>query len=164
MARKRKLDVGHRVGKWTILEYPCKSKKVLVKCDCGFTAWRHVANFYAGKTSSCRQCLKGDPVLQTFCAIRNHALRRGREWGLEFNDWVKISSQDCRYCGQAPSNVLAVYGHTYSGIDRVDSSKGYHIENCVPCCKICNRAKSDMGKDDFYSWVRRVYERSEQVV
>ena len=45
-----------------------------------------------------------------------------------------------------------------NGIDRVDSSKGYTLENSVPCCKYCNIAKHTMTSTEFYAWVRRVYE------
>jgi len=36
------------------------------------------------------------------------------------------------------------------------ATKGYTKKNCVSCCKICNRAKSGMGFDDFMSWIRRL--------
>ena len=41
------------------------------------------------------------------------------------------------------------------GIDRVDSNKGYTLENCVSACKICNFFKNDMTLEDFYEWVQR---------
>ena len=45
-----------------------------------------------------------------------------------------------------------------NGIDRVDSGKGYVINNVVPCCKYCNIAKGEMSREDFLKWVKRVYE------
>lgn len=45
-----------------------------------------------------------------------------------------------------------------NGIDRVDSNIGYTKDNSVPCCKYCNFAKHTMSEDDFYVWVKRVYE------
>jgi hypothetical protein len=47
--------------------------------------------------------------------------------------------------------------YAYNGIDRVDNFKGYEIDNCVPCCYICNYAKRDMSKDQFLAWVKRIY-------
>lgn len=35
------------------------------------------------------------------------------------------------------------------GIDRVDNNKGYTVQNCVPCCGICNTMKMDMTKESF---------------
>ena len=43
-------------------------------------------------------------------------------------------------------------------IDRVDSDRGYTKENSVTCCKYCNFAKHTMSEDDFYKWIRKVYE------
>jgi hypothetical protein len=32
----------------------------------------------------------------------------------------------------------------FTGIDRADSRKGYQPGNCIPCCRECNRIKSDL--------------------
>jgi hypothetical protein len=40
----------------------------------------------------------------------------------------------------------------------VDNTKGYTKENCVPCCKICNRLKSDLTKEEFEEYQKRVKE------
>jgi hypothetical protein len=42
--------------------------------------------------------------------------------------------KSCYYCNY--SNEKEVLG-----IDRLDSTKGYLLENCVPACKLCNRMK-----------------------
>ena len=50
------------------------------------------------------------------------------------------------------------YTISVNGIDRLDSSKGYTIDNCVSCCSVCNTAKLEMDVDDFKEWVVRVYD------
>ena len=35
------------------------------------------------------------------------------------------------------------------GSDRVDNSKGYTMENSVPCCKFCNLGKSVCDVQEF---------------
>jgi hypothetical protein len=45
-----------------------------------------------------------------------------------------------------------------NGIDRIDSKKGYTKENSASCCKYCNIAKHTMMEDEFFKWVKRVYE------
>ncbi|HEC67150.1 MAG TPA: hypothetical protein ENI23_17875 [bacterium] len=42
------------------------------------------------------------------------------------------------------------------GLDRVDNKKGYELENCVPCCKICNSMKMTMDKDEFLKHIKRI--------
>lgn len=43
-----------------------------------------------------------------------------------------------------------------NGIDRIDSSKGYSIDNCVPCCTMCNRMKLDYKLSDFINHVHKI--------
>ena len=51
----------------------------------------------------------------------------------------------CYYCGE----TLIWNKHSKNGmsgpynLDRMDPLKGYSIENCVPCCGLCNYTKSD---------------------
>ena len=44
-----------------------------------------------------------------------------------------------------------------NGIDRLDSSKGYTINNCVPCCSKCNLMKSNFKKEDFLQHISKIY-------
>jgi 5-methylcytosine-specific restriction endonuclease McrA len=41
-------------------------------------------------------------------------------------------------------------------LDRADSTLGYIPTNVVPCCKVCNRAKSDMTRSDFQAWLSQL--------
>lgn len=40
----------------------------------------------------------------------------------------------------------------------------YAIENLVPCCKVCNRAKGKMHRDDFLDWINQVYECQNELI
>lgn len=66
----------------------------------------------------------------------------------EYENLLKLG---CHYCGK---NVLEENG---TCLDRVDSNSGYVLHNVVPCCKICNRAKSDMDFVNFIDWVKKAY-------
>lgn len=48
----------------------------------------------------------------------------------------------------------------FTGIDRVDNTRGYDPDNVVPCCRVCNRAKDVRTKDEFLSWAKRVVDHS----
>ena len=61
-------------------------------------------------------------------------------------------AKECYYCGKPKSNCLKTKLHNnfyYSGIDRIDNSKGYTLDNCVSCCMDCNKAKLAMNREDF---------------
>ena len=68
---------------------------------------------------------------------------------------------NCFYCNSTPNNVKKTKnsingGLVYSGIDRIDNTKHYTKENSVPCCKICNYAKSNMNLLEFHEWAVRI--------
>ena len=46
--------------------------------------------------------------------------------------------------------------YLYNGIDRKDNYKGYVIDNCLPCCTICNKSKRDLDYLIFTKWIERV--------
>jgi len=71
-----------------------------------------------------------------------NAEQRGLSWELSIDQVGMLYKQPCHYCGDIPNGKL-------NGIDRQDSSIGYIIENCVPCCPTCNYAKWQMAPDEF---------------
>ena len=106
----------------------------------------------------------------------SHLKRRNRAKGfgertISFDIFSKLSKSPCKYCGLEHSRKIEdrlneskkqkrLSDHVLrcNGIDRIDSSKGYTVENSVACCKYCNTAKNTMTENEFYEWVRRVYE------
>jgi hypothetical protein len=76
------------------------------------------------------------------------AAKKNRDFNLSINDFEILAQGNCNYCGVEPIKEYKVCysktGETYkcNGIDRVDSSKGYTLENCVSCCTKCNIAKN----------------------
>jgi hypothetical protein len=54
----------------------------------------------------------------------------------------KIVKEPCYYC-----DVIQDRG--FNGIDRMASSIGYIIDNCVSCCKTCNYMKCSLSVDVF---------------
>ena len=41
-----------------------------------------------------------------------------------------------------------------NGIDRINSDKGYTIDNCVPCCAQCNHMKLDYTTEEFLTKIK----------
>lgn len=57
---------------------------------------------------------------------------------LDFISFKTMLNRGCFYC---EGTLLDNTGYN---IDRKNNNLGYEIENCVPCCSICNRIKSDI--------------------
>lgn len=96
--------------------------------------------------------------------------KRGYETLLTFDEYCDLVTKPCHYCNYNNEKEAI-------GIDRVNNSLHYTKENCVPCCKICNRikhiyhplffiekakiiSKTDEVSEDFYDKWQIYYTRS----
>lgn len=61
----------------------------------------------------------------------------------------QFKQSTCFYCNHSDLIINL-------GIDRIDSNKSYYIENCVPCCSMCNYMKKDLIQEDFVRHVRKI--------
>jgi len=59
----------------------------------------------------------------------------------------KIISKPCYYCGEQEK---------LRGLDRVNSAKGYFLNNVVSCCLRCNRMKSYFPQQDFLNHCKKI--------
>ena len=83
---------------------------------------------------------------------------------MSIDDFNTLIHQNCFYCGKQPEELKSLKRHNktnkpvlVNGIDRIDSSLGYSKENCIPCCAMCNRMKSNYSLSDFYNHISRIY-------
>lgn len=182
MGRKRINYIGQRKGVVEIIGLPpiqFNRSYVELKCDCGRSFKTTQSNFQKGKYTICT-CYK--PIGNTtrgyahHCALpigessfnsvyteyKSGAKSRGFIFNLTKDDVRKLTKQNCHYCNIEPCRIqrgksIKEDVYVYNGIDRVYSSKGYELWNCVPCCTQCNKAKLTYSHDEFISWVRRIY-------
>jgi hypothetical protein len=141
-------------------------------CDCGNTIITSGVNIRKGGTKSCG-CLRREnnafmkpfgvsarnAILRTY---KKDAVKRGMTWSLSDAQFDSLTKGLCHYCGAEPTNKYTPSKQhrmnglfSYNGIDRKDNASGYTEENCVSCCKHCNRAKRAMSYNDFISWLTR---------
>jgi hypothetical protein len=155
---RRKFYEGYRQGLWTIVKLEHKNKKALLRCDCGYEGWKFLSNLSSHNSQGCRNCMLQSPEHKTYLMVLRTASRRSIKWNISENDWIKLATQNCYYCESKPKNIIKEYGFFYNGLDRIDPSIGYDLTNVVTCCKICNRAKSDLSQEEFYEWIKEAYE------
>ena len=141
----------------------------LCRCDCGNEVTIAGSELAKGPRG-CRQgCFKRKPVVAARNIVRTSyrksARKRGLAWELTDEDFERLTSLGCFYCGQPPSSVQRPLRASYeggdfvfNGLDRVDNDLGYTLENIVPCCEICNKAKRDLSFDAFTAWIARLTE------
>jgi hypothetical protein len=171
---------GKKFGRLTVLSFDHVSKNRgsywKCKCDCGNISIPQGRCLRLGQTKSCG-CYQKEQAKERnrikigeasfnrlFRVYKRNAKNRELEFSLTKNKFIILTTENCFYCGCAPNTMVFADNsngnYVYNGIDRVDNSKGYTDDNCVPCCKICNKAKLKMTKDDFLSWITKVYKHS----
>lgn len=160
----------------------------LCLCECGNEKVVVSDNLSSGKSNSCgclkaeflsrrgnQYGLYSDREEALLKVQYSHLKRRDKKKGfidtMGFDYFRLLSKSPCKYCGLEYSKEIEdrlneskkqkrLSDHILkcNGIDRVDSSKGYTKDNSVACCKYCNTAKNTMTEDEFYNWIKRVYE------
>lgn len=160
----------------------------LCLCDCGNEKVVVSDNLSSGKSNSCgclkteflaqkgnQYGIYEDREKALLKVQYSHLKRRNKNKG--FSDTISLevfsilSKSPCKYCGIEYSKEiedrlneskkqkrLSEHILRCNGIDRIDSSKGYTVENSVSCCKHCNTAKNTMSEIDFLKWIKRVYD------
>ena len=64
-------------------------------------------------------------------------------------DFMEMVVNECYYCG-----IIQEKG--FNGIDRLDSSEGYIMSNCVSCCQMCNYMKGCLGPTIFTNRIEHI--------
>ncbi len=166
-----KLTVVERTENWSNKAKTCIFSVWICQCECGNLKKVNGTSLTQGRTVSCG-CIKketkyaeGSSFGRLFDSYKSNAKRRGIPFELTDRQFLELISMPCHYTGRAPYRK---YAHkrrdgktpdafTYNGIDRIDPSKGYTVDNCVACCFEVNRAKSDMSKDDFLKMIDDIH-------
>lgn len=163
-------------NRWTVLSFFDVNNNGMAiwtcQCSCGTIRNVYARALISGSSKSCG-CLRIER-LREVCAheygksaakcvysyYKRSAKQRKYQFCLSFQRFLRICSQNCFYCGVKPQHVTIKKNtngpYIHNGIDRINNKLGYIDSNVVPCCKVCNRAKSDMTLKEFNIWRQRV--------
>lgn len=165
------LDIaGKRFGRLRAIEFVGRAKNNtfwLCQCDCGSTSKIRLSGLTTGNTKSCG-CLKSE-LASKRVKLTNYNRRRFKEnanylgpkygyyvrnaklrhivWNITPEEFEKLVSQNCRYCGSSDK----------IGVDRVNTNLPYEVANSAPCCTACNQAKNDRSVNQFADWIITAY-------
>lgn len=146
----------------------------LCKCDCGKVIETVGYNLSTGTCKSCgcyakeQQTKSGklrarDLFAASFSRILSSYKKRAKKLNINFdlNEelFKKLILSKCYYCGKEFSNLGSsrVNGQLkHNGIDRIDNTKGYTVDNSVACCKMCNKMKNNLSLNEFYIHIKRI--------
>ena len=118
---------------------------------------------------------QGTYLSNNYVGYRDDAESRGYTWDISKSEFLVFALGDCHYCGAEPKPVIHTRikkrkeskkrkAHTniarratgYSGLDRIDNSKGYYADNVVSCCRLCNSGKHEGTMEEYIERCIRV--------
>lgn len=94
-----------------------------------------------------RERKRKDPAYQ-YRRIQRGAKTRGIDFALTYEEYETIWNKPCFYSDDEAT-----------GLDRIDSDKGYTIDNVVPCCAFCNYAKGTHTQAEFMEQISKIYRK-----
>lgn len=146
-----------------------------VQCDCGKEFKTTASYLRSGKIHRCVGCAmidreKNRNYVSELEQLYNHRIvLRAKVSNIENNlnleEYSKLVIKDCFYCGAKPIESSKFNRSKYikknpikiNGLDRIDSTKEYSKENCIPCCKNCNTMKMDISFEEFLNNIKSIY-------
>lgn len=78
------------------------------------------------------------------------SIKRNLQFTIDIDNFDRLVNSHCYYCNTYDESKVI-------GLDRVDSSKHYTLENVVPCCGTCNMMKGNLSKEDFLNRISQIY-------
>jgi hypothetical protein len=116
----------------------------------------------SGKVSYCIDCQRYLTLSSNAKKVRSNGEAPGVDFDIDsFRTWVRSQDRRCSICQLPESQVGALQlktsvGYTVAvlGIDRVDNTRGYALDNIQLCCFACNKAKGNVfNTDESSSWL-----------
>lgn len=135
-----------------------RSQKVYIySCSCGAeirSQQSHIKR-HSGKCVKCAQF--NEPFMAMYNELIKSCQRRIIDITISYEDFLKFTKiENCHYCvtdivwhPHTKNNNIEIKGSRSYKLDRMNND-GYHIDNCVVCCRRCNEGKSN--KFSYEEW------------
>ncbi len=171
----KKLDLtNQRFGKLVVLNQSnvkySDGIRWVCNCDCGKIAIVRTNHLRNGRTNSCGCLYKKysatfeSAYIGYFNNYMVGAKNRNIEFRLTFEQFVSIIEKSCYYCGTTDNVIRITIGiqkglkAIANGVDRVNNTLGYTVDNCVPACAMCNYMKRDYTIEQFLTHITKIHQ------
>ena len=173
MAQRRHELKGKQFGRWLVVKFDktsAKSKitKWICKCECGIIKSIPTQQLLYGSTTQCRECgyknrKPTHPIGHLYTSIKEGAIKRNKTFNLskdEMYNLLKKQNFKCALSG-LPLKIVSIRkrtntNYTTASLDRIDSSKGYVVDNIQWVHRDLNTMKWDIDQDKFIKYCRLV--------
>ncbi len=170
--------LNNKYKNYTVLNYSHSfNRHRYFDCQCKCGAIRKVNDFTLiyGKAVGCGKCVRTTPkeseaINGLYAAYRSRAARRKIAFDLTIDQFKELTKMNCHYTGLPPSFIFKKRYSTYvyNGLDRIDSSIGYTLDNIVPCNGNINQMKMDLPYNDFIELcaliIKHTSEKSKDII
>ena len=92
-----------------------------------------------------------DYISASYIEYKNRASKKNLDFVLSRDEFETLKLHPCYLCGK-PSNSQHL-----NGVDRLDNTKGYSIENVKSCCFGCNHIKRNYVIEDVFKKFMDIY-------
>ena len=165
-------EIGKKYGSYEITNFvgytDGMERLYSVKClKCGHEfPKKRINDIKKHSKDTCRYCdsIGDNPAYKYLLSdYITSAKSRNLQFKLNNQEFYQLVTQPCYYCGELPKKRVFRKGlpeecsALVNGIDRIDSSKDYILENCVPCCTMCNVMKLNYSTDTFLNHISKIY-------
>jgi hypothetical protein len=163
--------IGKKFGRLVIIERAQiasrgtkdRMSKWKCKCDCGKILIIRLRDLKSGLTTSCgceRRKWYGGVSGEMLTQIKRNADIRKFDFNLTAKQiWNLFLKQD-KKCAISGIELVLNREHGWNrkkntaSLDRIDSSKGYSLDNVQWVHKIVNRMKWDLNQKEFLNWIK----------
>lgn len=166
--------IGQKFGSLTVEHFDCVDLKGntqwICRCDCGANYTARGARLKSGHTTACRDCSFkrmrnpdgiGDMSIHYWNQVIRGAERRGLIVEVSKEDAYGVFLDQNRKCALSgvpiwfpPRTNRPQEGN--ASLDRIDSSRGYILDNIQWVHKVVNRMKMDLTESEFLEWCGRL--------
>lgn len=176
------INSNEKFGAVTTINYITSRQAWKCLCVCGKLTYKNATALTSTQYPSCGCKRNNSNILPDNLALKRqvitqykvNATKRNIAFTLTEQEVFTIIFSNCHYCDSPPSNISKTRNRKdrkpksdnqkfkvfYSGIDRVDNNKGYTVDNCVPCCDICNTSKNKLEFSVWKDWIKKVYSKT----
>lgn len=166
-----------KINKLTFINY-VKNDKFgkaiwLCSCECGKEKMLNASAIKAKLTTSCgcnkqKSLRKGVGLISGafWHKLKKSALSRDIDFSIKIEEAWEIFLKQDKKCALSGVNLIMYPNNDRSRIqtaspDRIDSNKGYTIDNLQWVHKRINRMKNILTTDELLFWVKRIYKNND---
>lgn len=91
-------------------------------------------------TNNSKKWQQENPLRTRYLIAKSNALNKNRRevksFTIEYDEIIDLWKNGCHYCSVEIINNKGV------GLDRIDNTRGYELDNVLPCCGDCNKVRN----------------------